>query len=287
MKKIVILKESDLVKIIKNLIEEQDISQKFQAGQKRGQVAGKQAKETIVKGANQLIQKGKEILITIGGYAITIIVLPFAVVWNIGGKIFKLGRLASDSLLKLLSSTGKVVVGTAKQITQSSINALKAAGIMIDKGYEFVKQQIGNLKDSAISVAKFAINKMKKFGTKIYASVLIGASKIQGLGQQLGSWLSSQWNTIAQKVGATWNNAKNWAANQINNIKDAVSGAVSSVKKGVSDLAGGIANKAGQAFGAIQGFLGEMLYRMLSFESNDTLSILSEARQYNYNPIIL
>jgi hypothetical protein len=287
MKKIVILKESDLVKIIKNLIEEQDISQKFQAGQKIGQVAGKQGKEMIVKGANQLIQKGKEILITIGGYAITIVVLPFAVVWNIGGKIFKLGRLASDALLKLLSSTGKVVVGTAKQITQSSINALKTVGITIDKGYEFVKQQIGNLKDSAISVAKFAINKMKKFGTKIYASVLIGASKIQGLGQQLGSWLSSQWNTIAQKVGATWNDAKNWAANQINNIKDAVSGAVSSVKKGVSDLAGGVANKAGQAFGAIQGFLGEMLYRMLSFESNDTLSILSEARQYNYNPIIL
>lgn len=289
MAKIVRLTESQLKGLINKVIEEQNLSvgQNFQQGMQSTQASGQQAKQAVVNAAADVAKAGKQVVVKIGNVVITVITFGAAVVWLIGKGVYKLTAVIGNALLKLITSTGKAVVGGATLIGNSTLNGLKAAGVAIDKGVKTVGQQLNSLKDSTISIGKWLIGVMKQFGTQIWAKVLAGASAISGIGQQIGGWLKSQWDGIANAVGVQWDQAKSWATGALKSAGQAISNAASSIKSGATNLANTASNYAGKAAGWLKGFLSELFNRFVGFKGEDVMSILSEAKQYNGKSIVL
>ena len=299
MRKIIKLTESDLSRLIERIVQEQaTAATAYQAGQKTGQVAAQATKQAVgqaakavgqaaATGAQQVMKAGKQTIVTLGNISFTIVVYQAAVVWLIGKGVYKIGKAASDALLKLLATTGKLVVGGATFLGQKTIDGLKAGGILIDKGAQYVGQQLSNLKDSTVSVGKWIIGQAKQFGAKIYGAVLAGASKIGALANLFGAWLGQQWGSIQKQVGQTWDQAKSMASGAYQTAKKTAAG----IGQQVSQTAGNIGKSISQAAGNVTGFLGglmsEMFERYFSFEGETTLDILSEARKFNGKSILL
>jgi len=295
-RKVVHITESQLKRLIEKVIEEQTVSNtdgNFHMGQSAIQGAqstkasGLAAKQAVVKAAGEVAKAGKQAIIRIGNVTITAITYGAAVIWLIGKGVYKLTAAIANSLIKLITATGKVVVGAATVLGTAAINGLKAAGIAIEKGAKWVGQQLNSLKDSTVAVGKWLIGVMKQFGARAWAKVLAGAAAIAGLGQQLGGWLQSQWTSIQKEIGVAWNQAKSWASGALKSAGQSISNAASSVKQGVANAANTVAGAAGKAAGWLQGFLSELFNRFVSFKGNDMMSILSEARQYNGKAIVL
>lgn len=295
-RKVVHITESQLKRLIEKVIEEQSVSntdgnfhmgQSYKQGAQSTQASGLAAKQAVVKAAGEVAKAGKQAIIKIGNVTITAITYGAAVIWLIGKGVYKLTAAIANSLIKLITATGKVVVGAATVLGTAAINGLKAAGIAIEKGAKWVGQQLNSLKDSTVAVGKWLIGVMKQFGAKAWAKVLAGAAAIAGLGQQLGGWLQSQWTSIQKEIGVAWNQAKSWASGALKSAGQAISNAASNVKQGVANAANTVAGAAGKAAGWLQGFLSELFNRFVSFKGNDMMSILSEARQYNGKAIVL
>lgn len=295
-RKVVHITESQLKRLIEKVIEEQSVSntdgnfhmgQSYKQGAQSTQASGLAAKQAVVKAAGEVAKAGKQAIIRIGKVTITAITYGAAVIWLIGKGVYKLTAAIANSLIKLITATGKVVVGAATVLGTAAINGLKAAGIAIEKGAKWVGQQLNSLKDSTVAVGKWLIGVMKQFGAKAWAKVLAGAAAIAGLGQQLGGWLQSQWTSIQKEIGVAWNQAKSWASGALKSAGQAISNAASNVKQGVANAANTVAGAAGKAAGWLQGFLSELFNRFVSFKGNDMMSILSEARQYNGKAIVL
>jgi hypothetical protein len=261
--------------------------QSFQQGMQSREAGGKQAQQAVVNAAADVARAGKQVVVKLGNIVITVVTYGAAVIWLIGKGIYKVTATIGGALLKLISSTGKAVVGGATALGNATIAGLKSAGILIDKGAKWVGQQLTSLKDSSLSVAKWLLNSAKQLGTKAWAKILAGASAISGIGQQLGGWLKSQWDTISNQVGVKWDQAKSMATGALKNAGQAISNTANDIKKGASNLVNKAANYTGQAAGWLKGFLSELFNRFVSFKGDDMISILSEAKQYNGKSIVL
>ncbi len=294
----VVLTETQLKKLIDKVIAEQAVNNNdgnFHMKQSATasyndmgtQQSGKQVKQAISAAATEVMRAGKKVLIKIGNITITTLTIAGAVIWIIGEGVYKLTAAIASSILKLLTATGKVVVGAATTLDMMAVNALTKVGIAVEKGAKWVGQQLNSLKDSSIAVVKWVIGAMKQFGTKVWAKVLAGAAAIAGVGQQLGQWLSSQWTTIQKEVGVAWDQAKSWASGALKSAGQAIANTASNIKSGVANVANKVASAAGTAAGWLKGFLSELFNRFVSFKGEDMMSILSEARQYNGKAIVL
>lgn len=295
-RKVVHITESQLKRLIEKVIEEQAVSntdgnfhmgQSYKQSAQSTQASGKAAQQAVANAAAEVARAGKQVLIKIGNITIKAITYGAAVIWLIGKGVYKLTAAIANSLIKLITATGKAVVSAATALDTMAVNGLRAAGIAIEKGAKWVGQQLNSLKDSTVAVGKWIIGAMKQFGAKVWAKVLAGAAAIAGLGQQLGGWLKSQWTSIQKEVGVAWEQAKSWASGALKSAGQAISNAASNVKQGVANAANTVASAAGKAAGWLQGFLSELFNRFVSFKGDDMISILSEARQYNGKAIVL
>lgn len=271
----------------KSTINEQNAA--YAAGQKIGGQAAKATKQAIKGVANDVYNTLKQITITIGNVVITLIVGTGVVLYLIAETFHKVGVAASNALIKLLTATQKVVVGAAQALKNDVIQKLTAAGVLLDKGLQFVKQKLTSMKDNIIGVAKWCISQMKQFGFKIYAQILVGASQIKEFGAQIANWVSSQWGTIQDKIGIAWNQAKNMGMQAIQNVKQKVQKGVQQVKQGIKQGVQNVGNKIAKGAGAVTGFVKgifEYFERLFSFEATDTMGLLRECMKYNGREII-
>ena len=288
MKKVIKLTENDLNRIVRRVIKEQStMSSSFQSGQKTGQAAAQATKQAVGQAAQEVMKVGKQTIFTIGRVTFTVIIYGASVVWLIGKGVYKLTKEVSDALIKLLTSTGKVVVGKVTYLTEQTTNSLKSAGIAIDKGSQYVTQQLTNLKDSSVQIAQWVIGQGKQLGDKVYASVLLGASKIKSLSDILGNWLGGQWETIQNQIGQSWSQAKSTASKAYQGAKSAVQNVGSKIGQTASGIAQGASQVAGNVSGFLGGLMREMFERFLSFEGYSTIDILFESRKFNNKSIIL
>jgi len=294
MKRTIKLNESELISLIKTIIEEQQtqpqqktMSQSYQAGKQTGVASGQQARQAVNKAAMEVAKAGKQVVVKVGNAVFTVVTYGAAVLWIIGESIYKISAAISQQLIKLITATGKAVVGGAQALGQGVLNALKKADIAVDKGGQWVGKQIQAMGDSTVVAAKWLLTQCKQLGVKAWAGILAGAAKIEGVKDQLAGWLASQWKTIQNQVGVAWDQAKNMASSAIQSAKAGVQSAVSNVKSGAQAIGNKVSDYAGRAAGFLQGFLNEMFKRIFSFESNRMIDVLTESAKYNNRRIIL
>jgi hypothetical protein len=299
-RKVIQLKESELKRLISKIIEEQTASNAFTQGQTLGMVQGQQARKAVNQVASNAVKGLKETVVTILKVSFKIVIIGGAVVYLIGNGIYKIGAAAHNAILKFIAASGKAVIKTFNQISQNTINSFNKIGVAFDKGMNVVNQKLATLKDSTVSIAKWAINSFKQFGTQQWAKVLVAAAGIKEFAGLVGDHLKNSWASIQNQVGVAWDQASNWAKGQYNaavqGVKNTANAAVqgaknvynqttNAIKNKAGEFAQSAANVAGKTLGAIQGFLSEMYERYLSF-SNDTESILSEAVAFNGKEIL-
>ena len=289
-RKVIQLKESELKRLISRIIEEQQtVSGVYSQGKTAGLTQGQQARQVVNKAALSGAKAIKETIITIGKYTFKVVIIGAAVVYLVGNAIYKVSQAASNAILKFLSATGKAAVKAGTQASDATMQRLKAAGIAIEKGGQYIQQQLSALRDSSAAMGQWAINLFKQFGTQAWAKILVAAGGIQEFNAMVGNYLKNSWASIQNQVGVTWDNASKWASGAFNSAKQAVSNTANrigtSVKNKAGELARSAASTLGNTIGSIQGFLSEMYERYHSF-SNDTLSILSEGRSYNGKMIL-
>lgn len=288
-KRVIHLKESELKQLISRIIEEQTVSGAYSQGKTAGLTQGQQARQVVNQAALSGAKAIKETIITIGKYTFKIVIIGAAVVYLIGNAVYKVSQAANNALLKFLAATGQAAVRKATAAQQSTMAGLKAAGIAIEKGEQYIQQQLSALRDSSVAMGQWLINLFKQFGTQAWARILVAVGGIQELNAMLGNFLKNSWASIQKQVGVTWDNASKWASGAFNTAKQAVSNTANQIGTAVKNKAGELARSAasgvGNAIGSIQGFLQEMYERYHSF-SNDTLLIISEARLYNGKVIL-
>jgi hypothetical protein len=310
MKKKILVTESELVRIINRIISEQQPGPVAASPSSKGlnlrqnvvtgygnqgaQQSGQKAKQAVVQTASKVLQAGKQVTIKIGNTVLNVVTIGGAVLWLIGESVFKISSAISNEILKLLTSTGKVVVGAATQLSQQSSQALTKAGIALNKGAEYVAKQVSSMADSSMKAVTYVLDLMKQFGAKTWAQILAGASALAALKGQLDNWLKSKWAGIQNQVGMAWDQAKASASGAFQTAKDyagkvgsSISNKASQIKQGATDFANKAANYAGQAGAWLKGFMSELFNRYHSFQGNDLISVLSEARQFNGKAIIL
>lgn len=299
MGKVIKLTESELKRLIENIIQEQNLAmgQNYQQGkdmrvgefqQKRQAVntAVKQGAQAVGNAAKQAANMGKQVIVTIGKVTFTVITYGAAVVFLIGKGLYKVSAAVGNSILKFVSAVGGATVSAATALGQSTISGLKVAGIAMEKGGDFVGQQLVNLKDSTVAIAKWVVGLFKGLGAAAYAKALVGANSIKELGSAMGNWLQGQYNTVANALGASWDEAKGLAQKGLSNLKAGAKSAYDTVSKTATNFANKASNYAGQAVGAIQGFLSEFFNRLLSMENKSTNTLLSEMVNYNGKTIL-
>lgn len=300
MGKTVKLTEGELKRIIEKIISEQSLAvgQNFQQGQQVGQVAGQQARQVVnkaVKTGAQAIQNasvevanfGKQVVVTIGKAAFNVVIYGAATVFLIGKGVYKVSAAIGNAILKFLAASGKAAVSGATKIGNAALSGMKAGGIAIEKGAKWVGSQISALADSGMSIVKWVINQFKQFGTMVWGSMLIGATKVKEWSGALNSWIKQQYDSIASQVGVAFNDA-------VSGVKNIANKAASSVKSGLqkagqvgANIANSVSNTAGKIWGGMKGFLQEFFERFNSFKGTDTLTILSESVKYNGLTILL
>jgi hypothetical protein len=303
MKKKILVSESELVRIINKIISEQtadpnalNLKQSAITGYQNlgAQQSGQRAKQAVVNTAKSAIQGAKQVVIKIGNAAITVVTIAGAVLWIIGDTTYKVGAAISNEIIKLLSATGKVVVGQATQLGQQASSAMTKAGIALNQGADYVAKQVTNMKDSSVAAVTWALEQMKQFGVKVWAQVLAGVSAVKSLGGQLENWAKSKWAGIQNQVGVAWDQAKSQAQGLFQQAKNygsqaanAISNKASQIKTGVSNFANKAAEYGGRGAAWLKGFMSELFNRYHSFQGKNTMSILSEARQFNGKAIVL
>ena len=281
----------------KPLVNEQTAGVNFQQGVQTGVQSGQNARKavntavnTAVQGVKQTgtaaLQGAKQVVITIGKVIFYAIITGGVVVFLIGKQIYKVSEAVGNSIIKFLAATGKATVSAATQVSQQVIGGLQSAGIAINKGAQFVGQQLGQLKDSTVTLVTWMINQFKQFGTTAWAKILVAASQIKEWSSSIAGFLKQSWNSIQNEVGVAWEQASNWASSKASQIKQGVQSGVNKVKQGVQSGVNKVANTAGNVYGAVQGFFNEMFERYFGFEGTNILEIISEASTYNGKSIL-
>ena len=299
MGKVIKLTETELKRLIENIIQEQGLAvgQNFQQGQQIGSKAGQQARQavnTAVKqgaqavgdAAKQVAAGAKQVVVTIGKVSFTIITYGAAIVYLIGKGVYKVSAAVGNAILKFLSAIGSATVSAATAMSQATMNGLRAAGIAIEKGAQFVGQQLTNLKDSSVAIGKWVIGQFKGLGAAVYAKALVAANTLRELNSALGMWFKDQYNTVANAIGASWDQAVGMAQKGWQNIKAGATKAFDNVKSTATNIANKASDYAGRAVGAIQGFLSEFFDRLISMKNKSTNTLLSEMVNYNGKSIL-
>jgi len=295
-RRVIQLKESELKQLISRIIEEQTASASFTQGQQAGQVAGQQARQVVNKAASQAVGAVKqgattaikgitETVVTFGKISFKFVIYGAAVVFVIGEAIFKVGAAIGNAIIKFIASTGRAVIKSGQAIAQDTMNAFRKAGIALEKGAQWVGQQLSALKDSTFAVGKWLIDSARALGTTAYAKFLVAMGGIKELSATFGNYLKNSWASVQKSVGVAWENASNWASGMMNQAKQGLSNMGTAIGNKANQIAQGVSGYAGKALGAIQGFLQEMYERYLSFSDN-TKSILNEAVHYNGKVIL-
>lgn len=299
MKKVVRITESELKKIIQNIIEEQNlaVSQNFQKGQQSGIQAGQQARQVVNKaiqkageniqaGALSVAKAGKQVIVTIGKTTFTILTYGAAVVFLIGKGIYKVGAAIGNAILKFLSAVGNATVSAATAIGQSALNGLKTAGIAIEKGAQWVGQQLSSLADSGVSMIKWILGQFKALGAVAFAKVLLAANSVKEFGASVGNWIKQQYDSISASVGKKWDDAVAGVKQGWESAKSGMKSAYDSVSSTAANIGNKASEYAGNAWGAIKGFLSEFFERFISMENKSNVTLLSEMVNYNGKSIL-
>jgi len=217
MKRIVRLTESDLTRIVKRIISEQN--QSYSKGYNQGQTAGKQTQQAVkgaVKQAGQFVKGATEQVITIAGQSIKAVFVGGLVVFILAGRAIKVGLDVGKKILSFLGSLGK-------QFGNIVVSGAKSVG-------NFAKNTI----DKAATDVKFLYNTifgmLKKVGGKLYSGALEMASKINDIWNNISSWASGALKSVKKAVGDVYNTASNAvgsAYNQASQVVGNVGGFVS------------------------------------------------------------
>lgn len=288
MGKIVRITESELKRMIQNIIQEQNlaIGQNFQQGQQIGLKAGQQARQAVNTAAKQIANAGKQVIVKIGNVTFTVITYGAAFVFLIGKGLYKVGAAVGNSILKFISAVGGATVSAATALGQSTINGIKSAGIAVEKGAEFVGQQLSNLKDSTVVTAKWVVGLFKSLGAAAYAKALVAANSVKELSGVMSDWLKTQYNTVANAIGATWDQAIGMAQKGLSNLKSGAKSAYDTVTKTAANITNKASDYAGRTIGAIKGFLQEFFDRYFSMNNKTTEQLLSEMVNYSNKSIL-
>lgn len=292
MAKVIRLNENDLTKIIKRVIEEQGLAvgQNFQTGQQQTFQAGQQAKQKVKQavsaGAKSIANAGKQVLVTIGKVSFTILVIGGAAIYLIGKGLYKVNMAINNAIMKLISAVGNATVSAATAISQATTNALKSAGIAIEQGVDYITKALIQRADDGIKIIKYVIGLFKGLGVMAYAKVLLAANSIQEIAKAAGQWLKEQYNSIASQVGKSWDEAVGWAKQGLQNVKAGAQNLANKVQNKATGFVNKAANVAGQAWGAIKGFMNEFFIRLISMENKSSMILMREMKYYNNKSIL-
>ena len=288
-KKVIRLTESELRKMIENIIEEQTLGSTFTQAQIPAFNVGQQARKAVNQAAINAVKGLKETAIVIGKVTFTVVAIGGFMLFLVGAAVYKVTQVVGNAIIKLISATGRAVVKGATALGNLTIQAFNKAGLALEKGMDYVGQKLSALKDTSIGIAKWVIEQFKQFGTQVWAKILVAASGVKEFGSMLANYLKNSWATIQNQIGVAWEQASSWAKNAYNSavqgVKNTASKIGSAVSNTANNLAQSAASAAGKTWGAIKGFLSEMYSRYVSF-SDDTTSILSEAVALNGKVIL-
>lgn len=284
----------------------QSIGQQYQQGKEQGKQAGVVAAQNVKTFVKQGLSTAKEIVIQIGKIVFKAIVYGAAIVFVIGKGLYKVGQTVGNAILKFLSATKQAVVSGTQAVSDATTNAITAiaqtaiaADRWVNEKGKAVGAWIGSMQDKAYSVITWSLNQLKQFGIAQWAKFLIMAAGVKEFGNNVANWCKQQYTTVANQIGATWDQAKtaatkglNYAAQQGEKAAKAVAGGVQkasqAVAGGVQSFLGDVAKTAGQATGFLGGLFSESVefYSIYnSFNSTDTLGIITECQKYNVKVI--
>lgn len=275
MRKVVRITESELKKLIQNIIEEQNlaIGQNFQQGQKIGQQAGQQARQAVNKAAANALAGAKQVLVTIGKATFTIVIYGGTFLFLIGKGMYKVGAAIGNGIMKFLAAIGGLLKTGWTELSTASVNyfneKMNAAKVAGNNAKAWIDKQA----DNGIAILKWVVGQGKSLGAQQYAKFLLGVSKLKELKDSLGAWLSQQWETIKNQVGMAWDDA-------LAKVSGMANKAMAGAKSWATDTANKAADYAGKAWGAVQGFLNEFSERLLQIEKMSTSKLLSETLNY-------
>jgi hypothetical protein len=289
---------------IRRVLEEQattlDVGGNFQKGQnktlKSGEGAGLAFRQTIANG----LKTAKEGLITIGKTLIKTVIFAGATIFVIGEAIFKVNQAIANAIIKFLTSCGKAVINTGKQIGKSTIDVFTKVAQKTGQAIKSIGDFINGLADSAYKVIVYILKSLKQFGIMFWGKILVMASTVKEFGQNVWNWCKQQFTAISKQIGMAWDSAVNMAKQGWNAVKNlgsqAVQGAKNLANKAV-DYGKAAANKvsdyAGQAYGAVKGFAqglfedAILFYETyISIRNSDTLALISECSKITKNVIL-
>ena len=277
-----ITSKNQLEQVIVQIIKEQlNMQKNYQQGQQQGAAAGQATKQALVKGVNELSRVGKEVLVRIGNTSFKIITIGVGAaaytVWAIGTGLWKIGTAASNAIIKVLASTGKILIGGATALGTATLDLFKKAGIVISQGAQAFMNGLKSLADKGTAALKWVVGLGAQFGKKYYAYLLATVNRAGVLASQLGNFLAQQWNTVAKNVGIGWEKAKQLGSSAWSSLKsgvNAVGNAIGNTAKNALNYGSKLAGNVG---GFIRGLF-EIFERLNSFTSKTSLGILKEAR---------
>jgi hypothetical protein len=273
----------------------QSISQQFQQGKEQGKQSGRVAAQNVKTFVKQGLSGAKEIVIKIGKIAFKAIILQGAFIFLIGKGLYKVGEVLGNALIKFLSATKQAVISGAQAVSDTTSNAITAiaqtavaADRWVNEKGKAVGAWIGSMQDKAYSVITWSLNQMKQFGIAQWAKFLIMAAGVKEFGSSIANWCKQQYTTVASQIGATWDQAKSAATKGLNYAAQQGQKAVKAVSGGVQSFLGDVSKTAGQVTGFLGGLFGESVefYSIYnSFNSSDTLGIITECQKYNVKVI--
>lgn len=250
---------------IRRVLEEQattlDVGGNFQKGQnkslKSGEGAGLAFRQTIANG----LKTAKEGLITIGKTIIKTVIVIGATIFVIGQAIYKVNMAIANAIIKFLTSCGKAVINTGKQIGKATIDVFTKVAQKTGKAIKSIGDFLNGLVDSAYNVIVYILKSLKQFGIMFWGKMLVMASTIKEFGQNVWNWCKQQFTAISKQIGMAWDSAVNMAKQGWESLKNfgsqAYQGAKNLANKAVDygkNAANKVADYAGQAYGAVKGF---------------------------------
>lgn len=195
MEKVIRLTESDLIKIVKRVISEDN---KPTGAYKTGQQVGKTIKNVVL----QTIQIGKTIL---KAYVVGVFM-----VFIIYGKLFKLALEIGKKVLSFLASLAKQVGGIVIS------GAKKVADFAVDRFNKAVQDYVAFFNS--------LFNVIKSLGAKAWAAALSLASKIGEIWKYISSWASKALQSAIATVKKVGQDIVGGVKDAYNTASDAVSG---------------------------------------------------------------
>jgi len=241
MKKVIKLTENDLIKVIKQVISEQNVQS---AAFKAGFQAGKAVKQTVIK---------------IGQISLTIIFLPAIVGIKLGQATFKVAQAIGNVILSFLTALAKQVKGIV-------IGAAQTIKYTANQISSFISKASTNI----LQFFKSMFDAIWKLGQAAWGAAVIAASKIAEL-----------WSYVKQFAGNMLNKAYNFVKGGVQavgqGIKKGAQAVGSAIQSGAQAVGKGLSNAWDAASGFVSGLFESILEDYYYYRSLSTRRLMYEA----------